>query len=224
MSDPERTPGQENRYRCPLCKGFNDSDAAVFCSCVTAEPTLVCSRCGKCFCAAPAAWRAQFAASAASDAYYRRAHSDRRAAPRMVALPATRGKRVVLIVDDDKVVRLIATRALQGQDLTILHAADGPTGLRMAQELAPDLVITDALLPGLDGRELSRRIKTDAALCKTKVVVMTALYKGTRYKNEALKQFLVDDYMEKPVTSEKLLSVVARMLGSRMLVPMARAS
>lgn len=120
----------------------------------------------------------------------------------------------VLIVDDDKLVRLIATKALADADLNVVDAADGATALQMAQELVPDLVITDALLPHLDGRELARRIKSDPALSKTKVVVMTALYKGTRYKNEAIKEFLVDDYLEKPLTPAKLRWIVARMLGT----------
>lgn len=119
----------------------------------------------------------------------------------------------VLIVDDDKLVRLIATKALADADLNVVDAADGVTALQMAQELVPDLVITDALLPRLDGRELARRIKSDPALSKTKVVVITALYKGTRYKNEAIREFLVDDYLEKPLTPAKLRWIVARMLG-----------
>lgn len=123
-------------------------------------------------------------------------------------------KPTVLIVDDDKLVRLIATKALADADLNVVDAADGATALQMAQELVPDLVITDALLPHLDGRELARRIKSDPALRKTKVVVITALYKGTRYKNEAIKEFLVDDYLEKPLTPAKLRWIVARMLGT----------
>ena len=123
-------------------------------------------------------------------------------------------KPTVLIVDDDKLVRLIATKALADADLNVVDAADGATALQMAQELVPDLVITDALLPRLDGRELARRIKSDPALSKTKVVVITALYKGTRYKNEAIKEFLVDDYLEKPLTPAKLRWIVARMLGT----------
>jgi CheY-like chemotaxis protein len=123
-------------------------------------------------------------------------------------------KPTVLIVDDDKLVRLIARKALADADLNVMDAADGATALQMAQELVPDLVITDALLPRLDGRELARRIKSDPALRKTKVVVITALYKGTRYKNEAIKEFLVDDYLAKPLTPAKLRWIVARMLGT----------
>jgi CheY-like chemotaxis protein len=223
MSDQERVPHAENFYRCQHCQGLNDSSTATLCSCITAEPTLSCTSCGKCFCGSPAAWRGQFTASPASAAYLERSHSQREAAPRVTA-PVGKGKVIVLVVDDDRLVRLIATRALEDEHLTVVHAADGMTALQMAQTLKPDLVITDALLPQLDGRELSRRIKTDPSLQKTKVVVMTALYKGLRYKTEALRDFLVDDYMEKPVTPEKLRSIVGQMIGICAHPPLSKAS
>jgi two-component system alkaline phosphatase synthesis response regulator PhoP len=131
---------------------------------------------------------------------------------------------VILVVDDDKIALLIATRSLQDFDVTLVTAEDGAAGLRLAREMEPDLIITDALLPKLDGREMALLVKQDPALQNCKVVVMTALYKGIRYRNEAMKQFLVDEYIEKPLTATKLLAVAGRMLHRGIPQKMAAAS
>jgi len=119
---------------------------------------------------------------------------------------------VILIVDDDKVVHFIARRVLSGVAGTLVHAEDGEEGLRLANQLQPDVIITDALLPKLDGRELARTIKTNPETAHCQVAVMTALYKGLRYRREAMTHFHADEYMEKPISPAKLLAVTERLL------------
>lgn len=109
-----------------------------------------------------------------------------------------------MIVDDDKVIHAIASHVLTGFSGTVLHAMDGLSALQMARQTRPDLVITDALLPKLDGRELARTLKRDEETKNCKVVVMTALYKASRYRIEALNNFLVDEYLHKPVQPGKI--------------------
>ena len=121
---------------------------------------------------------------------------------------------LILIVDDDRSVHAIAGKMLERYDLTVLHAFDGAEGLRIARDMRPELIITDALLPRLDGRELSRAIKLDPELRSTKVVVMTGLYKGARYRHEAMADFLADDYIVKPLRIDKLREILsARLKG-----------
>jgi CheY-like chemotaxis protein len=111
---------------------------------------------------------------------------------------------VVLIVDDDNIVHSIVTRVLSGFSGTVLHATDGLSALKMARLLPPDLVITDALLPKLDGRELAKALKSEEDTKNCKVVVMTGLYKAPRYRFEALSNFLADEYLHKPVAPGKI--------------------
>lgn len=120
---------------------------------------------------------------------------------------------IVLVVDDDRVVHMIAARVLASMPVSVLFAHDGAQALEMAMEFKPDLIITDALLPKLDGRELCRRIKSSQVMGGCKVAVMTALYKGTRYRNEALRTFLADEFIEKPLTPEKLRHLVSHLLA-----------
>jgi len=85
--------------------------------------------------------------------------------------------------------------------------------LDLAQRYKPDLVLTDALMPRMDGREMARRIKEEAATAKAKVVVMTALYTNVKYRTEGFKKYKVDDYLAKPLTFEDLRAVLQKHLG-----------
>ena len=120
---------------------------------------------------------------------------------------------IVLVVDDDRVVHMIAARVLGSMPVSAVYAHDGAQALQMANELKPDLIITDALLPKLDGRELCRIVKTSPATAGCKVAVMTALYKAMRYRNEAFHTFKADEFIEKPLSPEKLRHLVSHLLG-----------
>ena len=74
----------------------------------------------------------------------------------------------------------------------------------MAKEYRPDVVLTDALMPRMDGREMCRRLKDDPRTGHAKIIVMTSLYKGQRYKSEALTEFGADAYLQKPLEAETL--------------------
>ena len=114
-----------------------------------------------------------------------------------------------MIVDDDRVVHTITSKILNSFEGTVLHCHDGREALELAQELLPDLIVTDALLPKLDGRELARILKQSPDTRRVKIAVMTGLYKGPRYRAEAFRDFMVDAYLEKPIDAERLRSLVA---------------
>lgn len=116
---------------------------------------------------------------------------------------------VVLIVDDDKVVHLVMAQILKDFACTALYCDNGAKALELARQMRPDLVITDALLPGLDGRELARAIKSDPDTTHCKVAVITGLYKGVRYRSEALNRFQVDTYLEKPLKVDQIRTLLA---------------
>ncbi len=202
-----------NAYECTWCHALNDSMTAAWCSCLSARTTLACARCGRCFCGASSEWKDAFIKSVAGTVFLQR--EQKRKTAKLAAVPEPHALRrpLILIVDDDKVIHLIADRVLRDLGGTILHAEDGAAGLAMALETRPDLVITDALLPKLDGRELSRILKSDPTNQFCKLVVMTTLYKGRRYRDEAFKKFLVDEYLEKPVSASALHALASRLLG-----------
>jgi CheY-like chemotaxis protein len=107
----------------------------------------------------------------------------------------------------------VATRVVESHGYSVVLATNGEEGLELARRYQPDLVLTDALMPKLDGREMSRRLKEDPETASVKVVVMTALYTSAKYKTEGTRVFRVDDYLAKPLAVDDLRALLAKHLG-----------
>jgi CheY-like chemotaxis protein len=119
---------------------------------------------------------------------------------------------ILLVVDDMRVIHTIVDHMLRDFPGTILHAYDGGEAMRIARDVRPDILLADALLPGIDGRDVARLLKSNPATAHVRAIVMTAFYKGLRYRTEAIRDFLVDAYIEKPMTATQLREVVGEML------------
>ena len=119
----------------------------------------------------------------------------------------------MLVIDDQRICRVTAARTLESFGLRVLEAADGVEGLRLAREHRPKMVLTDALMPKLDGRELCRLVKQDPLLAGTQVAVMTSLYTSPSQRNEGMQVFRADAWLAKPVDAAKLREVVTRLVG-----------
>lgn len=199
-------------YRCPSCDAVNLAAANEWCLCTNAEQTLVCAQCSCCFCDADAGWKRDFWQKASPELHTRR-RDERSGTVRLQLVTETPERPVILLIDDDCTVHSIVLRVLDGFAGTLLHAYDGETGLRMAQDFQPELVITEALLPKIDGREIARTLKSDPATANGKVIVITGIYKGERYRSEAMREYLADDYIEKPVRADRLRVIIANLIG-----------
>ncbi len=117
----------------------------------------------------------------------------------------------VLIVEDQTDIRELIKITLELEPLELHEATDGEHGLRLAGSLRPDLVISDVLMPGLDGLQLCRRIKAEAGLRRTKVVLLSAL--GRPEDHRAGTSAGADAYLAKPYGPLELLATVRRMIG-----------
>jgi len=85
--------------------------------------------------------------------------------------------KTVLVVDDEADIVAVILAVLADRDITVLAAYDGLAALELARRARPDLVLSDVMMPGLDGRELCALIKADPDLSGTRVALMSALYK-----------------------------------------------
>ena len=94
----------------------------------------------------------------------------------------------------------------------MVTAADGSAGLELHKSTAPDLVITEAMLPKLHGFELCSRI-SQSPTRKTPVIIVTGVYRDTVYKTEALHTFGASAYFEKPLDPDELMVSVKKILG-----------
>lgn len=76
----------------------------------------------------------------------------------------------------------------------------------------PDVVLADAFMPVIDGKQLCRLIKADDRTRHMKVVLMTALYRSATHKYESLHEFGADKYLHKPLKESDLASVLAELV------------
>jgi len=113
---------------------------------------------------------------------------------------------VVVIEDEGSIASAVAAR-LRSEGFRVEIAGDGPSGVRLCQELRPDLVILDLMLPGLDGLEVCRRIQKDRPV---PVLMLTARDSET----DMLVGLAVgaDDYMSKPFSPRELVARVHAIL------------
>lgn len=99
----------------------------------------------------------------------------RRATTKRTRVPRKReGPPLVLVVDDFRDGRELVVETLQFRQLRTAEAADGREALTLAGELHPDLILMDLSLPGIDGWEVTRRLKQDPATRDIKIIAYTA--------------------------------------------------
>ncbi|HET9595830.1 MAG TPA: response regulator, partial [Anaeromyxobacteraceae bacterium] len=114
--------------------------------------------------------------------------------------------KVVLVADDDPEVRTLVGAVLTRMGCLVLQAPDGTAALEMVREARPDLVVLDAMMPGMHGFEVCRTIKGDRSLRATRVVLCSAIYRGT-VGVDAQVAFGADAFVEKPFRIDELTRV-----------------
>lgn len=108
-----------------------------------------------------------------------------------------------------KLVELVASRR---PGLRLVEAEDGETGLALARELVPDLVLLDLRLPGISGEDVLEALRADAATAGLRVVVVSA--EARTSETTRLIELGADSYLVKPVDVEKLLDVLDSVEGA----------
>jgi CheY-like chemotaxis protein len=117
---------------------------------------------------------------------------------------------LVMLVEPDEEIQAIVHRVCNNLGYGFVLAKDGQDGLELALHYRPNLILAEAFLPKLDGREVCRVLKLDGS--DFRAVVLTGLYTDTRYKAEALERFRVDDYASKPVSITELINLLEKHL------------
>ena len=121
-------------------------------------------------------------------------------------------KHQVLIVDDDPDVRQYL-REILGDEAGIAEAGDGDEGITRAQELVPDLIICDVMMPKRDGNEVCRVLKEDVRTSHIPVILLTARA-GTESRIEGLETG-ADDFLVKPFIAREVRARVRNLIAGR---------
>jgi DNA-binding response OmpR family regulator len=127
------------------------------------------------------------------------------------------GPKRVLVVDDEPDILRLLDRSLTASGYRVTTAADGLKAEEALAATPPDLVLLDAMLPHLNGFEICSRIKSNPRLRRVPVIMMSAVYRGWRFAQDARDAYGADDYVEKPFHLADLLQRVEERLaeGSR---------
>jgi DNA-binding response OmpR family regulator/DNA-binding CsgD family transcriptional regulator len=121
-------------------------------------------------------------------------------------------KGTILIVDDDADSRVMLQRAVEAEGLAVMLAGDGGDALKQLEGTLPDLVLMDAIMPGLDGFDTCRRIKATPRMAHLPVIFMTGLTQ-TEHVLRGLQAGGVD-YVTKPLVLDELIARVQVHLGN----------
>jgi len=127
----------------------------------------------------------------------------------------TDSKPSILIVEDSSDVRLYLMDLLKS-DYTLYEAANGKEGINTAKEKMPDLIISDVMMPEMDGMEFCSKIKSDFLTSHIPVIMLTAKASGES-KIQGLETG-ADDYLTKPFNSKELFVRVKNLLDQRKLL------
>lgn len=121
-------------------------------------------------------------------------------------------KKVILVIDDDPVVSRLVQHALTTCHCEVLTAPDGPTGLALASEHRPDLIILDVSMPVMDGYEVAARLRDDAVLRTVPIVFLTA----KQPESDEGKAFAygASMYLKKPFPPDQLRDLIQLALFS----------
>lgn len=113
----------------------------------------------------------------------------------------------VLVVEDEETLLFTLAHNLRREGYTVLTAARGDDGLKMAREQQPDLIVLDVMLPGVDGIQVCRLLRRDSTV---PIIMLTAL--GGEGDRVAGLDTGADDYMPKPFGMRELLARVRALL------------
>jgi len=122
--------------------------------------------------------------------------------------------KLILIVDDEADIRAMLRRVLVGRGHRILEAETGPVALRMVKQHLPDLLVLDAMLPGLHGFDVARRLKGSERYGAIPIIMISAVYRGWRVAEDLKTSYGIAEYLEKPFRLTDVVDAVTRALSA----------
>jgi CheY-like chemotaxis protein len=114
---------------------------------------------------------------------------------------------LILVVERNPLVQRLEKYFLEQAGYSVEFAADGLTALKRARELRPVILVTEVLVPKLDGLSLCRQLKSDPATQDMKVLIFSHLHAEDRAREVGADAFLI-----KPLNEERLIDTVAKLL------------
>lgn len=119
----------------------------------------------------------------------------------------------ILVADDDVELLAILSQHLRKTKCTLIEARDGEEALAMARKHQPDVMILDVMMPGLSGWEVAKRVRDDAALENTGIIMLTAIGEALNALTSPL--YGADEKLDKPFEFGDLDAKIKKVLAAR---------
>jgi DNA-binding response OmpR family regulator len=119
----------------------------------------------------------------------------------------------ILVADDDVELLAILSQHLRTLKCTLIEARDGEEALSLTRQHKPDLMILDVMMPGLSGWEVAKRVRDDAALKDTGIIMLTAIGEALNTLTSPL--YGADDKLDKPFDFGELDAKINKVLAAR---------
>ena len=124
-------------------------------------------------------------------------------------------KETILVVEDNAEIRLFVYEMLK-DSYKVLEAEDGEKGIKLAIEYVPDLIVSDVMMPKVNGFEASKRLKEDERTCHIPIILLTA--KGDKESKLEGLSINIDDYLLKPFDQDELKLRIKNLIDNRKIV------
>ncbi len=119
----------------------------------------------------------------------------------------------VLVIDDEETLRTIVAQSFRDRGYTVLTADNGTEGLDLAKKEHPEIIILDLLMPGMLGFEVCKRIREDAALTHSVVLITSA--KSYKPDIDKALELGADAFVVKPADTDELIALAQEHLARR---------
>jgi CheY-like chemotaxis protein len=121
-------------------------------------------------------------------------------------------RKKILVVDDEQLTRAVLQHNVILAGYDVIVASNGREAMQKIQEVTPDLIVVDLVMPDMNGFEMLRRIRSNKETMQTPVIVVSALQSQTDI--EEAKASGADIYLTKPIKPEEFIKHVKKYLGS----------
>ena len=119
----------------------------------------------------------------------------------------------ILVIEDDPATSRLVDYSLRREGYQVITAFNGLEGIRKATHEAPDLVILDVMLPGMDGFEICHRLRAQAATVQLLILMFSA--KAQEIDKSTGLKVGADDYLSKPASPAEIIKKVGKLLSQK---------
>ena len=122
-------------------------------------------------------------------------------------------ERTILIIEDEKLIIVSTQMVLEAAGFHVESATSGEEGIQKARSSAPDLILLDIMMPGIDGWETLNRLKRDTATAEIPVIIFTAREHSRGHQKSS--EMGAAEYFRKPFEPDELIELVEKHVSQR---------